>query len=135
MMTVGQILEPVDKVVRQASTIAQISAVGGLVHHGLATDGQARALMHHASEITREVEGAYWDWLGSHEKCAELAKAHDMITLCPTINPDMGVFPTEMAKGSIVFEDVHFEYPNRKGAVLKGISFEVRPGQVAALVR
>jgi ABC-type multidrug transport system fused ATPase/permease subunit len=135
MMTVGQILDPADKLVRQGSIISQIAAVGGLVRNNVASDGQARALMHHATEITREIETTYYDWCGSQEKCSELAKAFDMITLCPSINPDVGIAPSTRAKGSIVFEDVYFEYPSRKaGQVLKGVSFQVSPGQVAGIV-
>ena len=38
-------------------------------------------------------------------------------------------------KGFVQFEDLHFSYPSRPDLeVLKGISFEILPGQVAALV-
>jgi len=38
-------------------------------------------------------------------------------------------------KGFVQFEDLHFSYPSRQDVeVLKGISFEILPGQVAALV-
>jgi ABC-type multidrug transport system fused ATPase/permease subunit len=37
-------------------------------------------------------------------------------------------------KGRIEFRDVKFAYPERKGLVLKGISFTVEPGQTVALV-
>jgi ABC-type multidrug transport system fused ATPase/permease subunit len=37
-------------------------------------------------------------------------------------------------KGRIEFRDVKFAYPERKGQVLKGISFSVEPGQTVALV-
>lgn len=134
MITVGQILDPADKMVRQGSIISQIAAVGGLVQRGIASDGQARALMHHATEITREMETTYYDWVGSQEKFSELAKAYDIITLQPSINTDIGETPATKARGSIVFEDVVFEYPSRRGVVLKGVSFQVAPGQVAGFV-
>ncbi len=41
--------------------------------------------------------------------------------------------PLEQAKGHIRFEDVHFAYEEEK-PVLRGISFEVEPGQTLAIV-
>jgi ATP-binding cassette subfamily B (MDR/TAP) protein 1 len=37
-------------------------------------------------------------------------------------------------RGRIEFQDVHFSYPTRAGAVLKGLSLTIEPGQSAALV-
>lgn len=37
--------------------------------------------------------------------------------------------------GNIVFEDVHFSYPQRPLApILQGISFEVKPGECVGIV-
>jgi ATP-binding cassette subfamily B (MDR/TAP) protein 1 len=44
-------------------------------------------------------------------------------------------FALEKAQGHIRFENVHFRYPSRKHVpVLKGLDFEVRPGQFCAIV-
>ncbi|KAJ6578174.1 P-loop containing nucleoside triphosphate hydrolase protein [Mycena capillaripes] len=42
---------------------------------------------------------------------------------------------TEKAQGYLKFEDVHFNYPTRPGVkVLRGLSFEAKPGEYIALV-
>ena len=42
---------------------------------------------------------------------------------------------TEQVQGHIRFKNVHFRYPTRPGVrVLRGLSFEVKPGTYVALV-
>jgi ATP-binding cassette subfamily B (MDR/TAP) protein 1 len=42
---------------------------------------------------------------------------------------------TEHVKGHIRFDNIHFRYPTRPGVrVLRGLSFEVKPGTYIALV-
>jgi ATP-binding cassette subfamily B protein len=43
-------------------------------------------------------------------------------------------FPTEPAKGEIVFENVCFQYSDGESPVLKDISFKIKPGQSLALI-
>ena len=41
----------------------------------------------------------------------------------------------ETVRGSVAFEDIHFEYPTREDVtVLRGVSFHIQPGEVVALV-
>ena len=48
--------------------------------------------------------------------------------------PDNGTVPLERAEGHIAFEHVHFGYETSEGDVLKDINFEIRPGEIVALV-
>jgi len=134
MVAAEQLLHPAEMFVSQGSNISQFWAVGGYVQQGLVTDGQAWTLMDHAAQITREMESTYHDWANAQAKCAELAKAHDLITIKPKIDPDAGSCPGTRCSGHLTFNDVHFEYPNRKGVVLKGVSFDLPPGKVAGIV-
>lgn len=41
----------------------------------------------------------------------------------------------EKTQGHVKFDDVHFSYPTRPGIkVLRGLSFEAKPGEYVALV-
>ena len=53
------------------------------------------------------------------------------VQMLPPTNPAHGAI-TDTAV--ISFQDVHFQYPTRKEAVLKGITLEAEPGKVIALV-
>jgi len=135
MSAVSQLIDPASKVVNQGAQISQFAVVGDFVQQGRFGEGQARAMMHHAHEVNREIQGSYNDWITAQQKCSELAKAYDLITLKPGIDPDVGLVPEGRARGHIVFDSVAFEYPNRKGGkVLQGASFEVSPGQVIGIV-
>ena len=62
--------------------------------------------------------------------------AHQVFLLLerpPRLSPSLGARPAS-ADGSVVFRDVHFAYPTRPDVpVLRGLSFEARPGEVVAL--
>lgn len=64
-----------------------------------------------------------------------LAGAESVFHLLDTpIEVDTGTVSLQRAKGYIRFEDVSFSYENSDKSVLKHISFDVKPGQVIALV-
>jgi len=134
MGTVGQIVTPAEKVMSQSLAVLQYSAVGDLIEGKIVTEGEARGLMHHAGEITRHLQGSYDDWISAQDNCVDLAKAYDLITMAPKIDPDSGEVPSGGARGHIIYEDAWFNYPERHAEVLRGASLEVQPGQVAALV-
>jgi ATP-binding cassette, subfamily B, bacterial MsbA len=47
---------------------------------------------------------------------------------------DAGTLNIEAVKGAVKFKDVSFTYSNTKRVILKDIDFDIKPGQVAALV-
>ncbi|KAJ7186229.1 P-loop containing nucleoside triphosphate hydrolase protein [Mycena pura] len=59
-----------------------------------------------------------------------LASGHGIPSHSKTSRKD-----SEKEDGHLIFEDVHFNYPTRPGAkVLRGLSFEAKPGEYIALV-
>jgi ATP-binding cassette subfamily B protein len=49
--------------------------------------------------------------------------------------PDTGTVALPVIRGHISFEDVHFSYTKKPGEeVLRGLTFEVKPGEMAAIV-
>jgi subfamily B ATP-binding cassette protein MsbA len=64
-----------------------------------------------------------------------LAAAEDVFTqFDQKIEIDTGERSAANIQGKIEFRDVHFAYDDKKGPVLKGVSFSVDPGQTVALV-
>lgn len=59
----------------------------------------------------------------------------DLLTAEPTVKeaPDAVPAPVDLA-GRVTFENVHFSYEDEAGEVLRGVSFDVEPGQKVALV-
>jgi len=132
--TVREIIEPIEKVLGQGLTVCQFATVGDLVQQRMVSEGQARGLTFHAGEITRHIQGTYNEWFNVQANCAVLAKAYDIITIPPKIDPDAGIVPSGKAAGHLVFKGVKFHYPERQVVVLDGMCIEVKPGQAAALV-
>jgi len=47
---------------------------------------------------------------------------------------DGKVFPSQPVKGEIVFDHISFQYSDSEAAILKDISFSIKPGQSVALI-
>ncbi|XP_020634568.3 antigen peptide transporter 1 [Pogona vitticeps] len=61
-------------------------------------------------------------------------KVFEYIDRIPEIN-SLGTLAPEDLRGHVVFKNVSFSYPNKENSpVLKGVSLELRPGTVTALV-
>ncbi|MCP1673966.1 subfamily B ATP-binding cassette protein MsbA [Natronocella acetinitrilica] len=56
----------------------------------------------------------------------------EMLDLEP--EPDFGTIPLERAEGHVIFDSVRFKYEASVSDVLQDISFEIRPGEIVALV-
>ena len=124
---------PLEQLLTQSSQVAQYSATGPLVASGAVGVGQATALMHSAGGISADTNRAINQYAEAQSKAEALAKAWDLCTIPPVIDPDVGLVPTGRARGHIQFENVHFKYPDRDVTVLKGASFEVHPGQTLGM--
>jgi ABC-type multidrug transport system fused ATPase/permease subunit len=58
----------------------------------------------------------------------------DLLTAEPTVKEAPGAVPVGDLAGRVTFEEVHFSYEDEAGEVLRGVSFDVEPGQKVALV-
>ncbi len=64
-----------------------------------------------------------------------LANFSDFMELQPQVRDPEAPLPVPSPlKEGIAFRDVHFRYPGGEQEVLRGVSLEIRPGQVVALV-
>ncbi len=67
------------------------------------------------------------------ERLVDLRMACEMLESEPPIRDSPGAKAIASARGHLQFEDVCFSY-DRRGAVLKDVSFEVHPGQFVGIV-
>lgn len=65
------------------------------------------------------------------QDCLEM-KHYEIFMSLPEVPPDTEGEPVSNPR--IVFDQVHFSYPKTDRAILKGVSFEILPGERAALV-
>ena len=100
---------PLEQVLTQSSSIAQYATTGNLVARGVVGVGQATALMHSARGISSDTQKAIGTWNDAVSKAEPLAKAWDLCTLPPSIDPDVGVVPSGRAAGHVIFEAVEFK--------------------------
>merc|ERR1711981_1312082 len=105
-------MSPVKSIIQQALSVSQFNTTGQLIRQGALGVGQAEVMIQYASDVSAEVENAFNEVSHMRDKCNGLAKAYDLISIAPTINPDVGLYPTHRAKGHVVFDDVWFSYPS-----------------------
>jgi len=67
---------------------------------------------------------------------AAAARINDVLDLAPEIVEPASPMQPQLAtkRGSVVFEDVTFQYPGAEEPALTGVSFSARPGEVTAIV-
>ena len=70
---------------------------------------------------------------GASVSLTDLEKMFKLLAVAPEVKDRPGAKPLEVGAGEIVFEDVRFRYDERR-AILKGISFTVKPGRTVAIV-
>jgi len=108
--------------------MAQYSLASDLVAKGLGV-AEADSMMKSADQVSSTTMDLWSTLSSAVEKARPLAEVYDLCILPKTIDPDKGLRPSARAKGHIQFCDVRFSYPRRDVEVLKGVSFEVSPGQ------
>jgi ATP-binding cassette, subfamily B, multidrug efflux pump len=67
--------------------------------------------------------------LASAERIVDVLDARPTLTDLPTADPTL-----QVTQGAISFDDVRFRYKRNGAEILRGISFQVAPGQMLALV-
>lgn len=124
---------PVTSMVSQGSEVAQFStARTNVLQQGMGI-ADADAMVKSAENFVEQAQSIGGIFGEIIHKAKPLAKAYDIITLPRTIDPDKGLWPKEKAKGRIEFKDVRFKYPRRDVEVLKGVTFNVEPGDTIGM--
>ncbi|CAB9524565.1 Y105 transport/processing ATP-binding protein MesD [Seminavis robusta] len=125
--------DPMRAIVSTSLDAAQIKTSGALVNRGKATLSQAQAMMKSSEEVAETTDRTWSLFKQVVERAQPLANVYDLCVLPKKIKMNGGIFPSHKAKGHIVFNNVSFKYPNRKVAVLKGLSFEALAGQTCGM--
>ncbi|CAK0808873.1 unnamed protein product [Prorocentrum cordatum] len=131
--SISALSDPLHSLVTHGGSIAEFASMGQLIQEGSVDITQAETLMHYATDTASEMEGTYQDVRCAQDKLVPLAKAYDYIKIPPKIPLDVGLEPGKRAAGHFVFKDVCFRYPGKKAELLKGVSFEVKPGQTVGI--
>jgi ABC-type multidrug transport system fused ATPase/permease subunit len=131
--SIRSLCDPLYSLVAQGGSIAEFASMGQLIQEGSLDITQAETMMHYATETASEMEGAYQDASSAQDKLVPLAKAYDYIDIPAKIPLDVGFEPGKRATGHFVFNNVCFRYPGKKSELLKGVSFEVKPGQTVGI--
>ncbi|XP_054663687.1 antigen peptide transporter 1 isoform X3 [Grus americana] len=106
---------------------------GRLVAAGTITTGDLLTFLIYQMQFTEAVEVLlrYYPHMtkavGSSEKIFEFLDQEEQMTPTGTLVPDV-------LQGHLQLEDVWFSYPEQQEPVLKGVSLELRPGEVLAVV-
>ncbi len=107
----------------------------GQVLDGSFTGGQLSAFLLYTVMVTGSLMGLAGVWTNLQRAVGASVRIFDILNEAPTIadpeNPEVLLHP----KGHITFENVHFAYPTRADVpVLRGVHFEIHPGETVALV-
>lgn len=105
-----------------------------LILRGQMTIGQLVMFNGYAAMIFGPFVRLGWSWQTIQNGLVELERAEEILQL-PTENyiPENAVM-LEDIRGGVVFDKVSFFYQGNKKEVLSEVSFEVKPGEVVALV-
>ncbi|NWH53510.1 TAP1 protein, partial [Fregata magnificens] len=101
-----------------AGTITTGDLVTFLIYQMQFTEA-VEVLLHYYPNMTKAV--------GSSEKIFEFLDQEEQVAPTGTLAPDV-------LRGHLQLEDVWFSYPKHQEPVLKGVSLELRPGEVLAVV-
>ncbi|NXV84146.1 TAP1 protein, partial [Atlantisia rogersi] len=106
---------------------------GQLVTMGTITTGDLLTFLIYQMQFTEAVEVLLRYYpnmtkaVGASEKIFEFLDKEEQVTPTGTLVPDV-------LEGHLQLEDVWFSYPEQQEPVLKGVSLELRPGEVLAVV-
>ncbi|NXP53074.1 TAP1 protein, partial [Heliornis fulica] len=95
---------------------------GQLVAMGNISTGDLLTFLIYQMQFTDAVKA-----VGASEKIFEFLDKEEQVTPTGTLAPDV-------LEGHLKLEDVWFSYPEQQEPVLKGLSLELRPGEVLAVV-
>jgi ATP-binding cassette subfamily B protein len=117
-----------------AAGTALVLAFGAYrVLEGGLTVGQLLVVMSYIGLVYKPLETISYTIGSLQERFVGLQVAFNLLDTEPEIKDAPDARQIQRAQGHIRFEEVHFEYDGRP-ETLKNISFEVKPGQVVAIV-
>ncbi len=133
-LTVGQTLFSLAVNGTTAAGTALVLGVGAShVLRGDLTVGQLLVVMAYIASVYSPLQTISGAVGVLQEQLNYLQTGFELLDTEPEIKDMPGAVHIHRARGSLVFEDVHFSYQRRVGT-LKDISFEVPAGQVVAIV-
>jgi ATP-binding cassette subfamily B protein len=125
---------PFVELLSQVAAVVVLGAGATLVRSGSLTTGELIAFLLYLNQLfppiqqLSQVFDSYQEARASTEKIGELLETPALIT--PAARP---VHPGRL-EGAIRFEQVRFRYPGMSVEALRGVDFEIQPGQTVALV-
>ncbi len=130
-----------DSTISSAQTLVQlltrISCIGlggYLVVRGEITVGTLLAFLGYVGGFFGPVQGLAGIYKNMSIACVSADQIYSILNTQEHIGDAPNAVSPDPVHGNVSFEDVHFAYEVNDRAVLKGISFEARPGQMIAIV-
>lgn len=100
---------------------------------GLVTPGELLVLLSYIAAIYKPLESIFYTFNAIQEHSVHLESIFKLLDRNPEIQDAPGAAPVPACKGQVVFEQVNFNYAQRKHT-LRRISFEAQPGQKIGIV-
>lgn len=114
------------------STIITIYIGGTMVNEGTLTYGQIVQFVIYINMLTWPVTSIGWVTSLIQRAAASQERINEFLREEPEIVNHVDL--SYQIKGKIMFKDVHFHYPDTGVHALKGINFEVKPGETLAIL-
>lgn len=118
------------------STVAVVWFGAIRVDDGALQVGALTAFLQYLTQILFATLTAVFMFVLIPRAAVSSARINEVLDTQPAIvDPPEPIVPSDPAeRGVVAFRDVEFRYPGAEQPVLRGISFEARPGQVTAIV-
>lgn len=118
------------------STVAVVWFGAIRVDDGALQVGALTAFLQYLTQILFATLTAVFMFVLIPRAAVSSARINEVLDTQPAIvDPPEPIVPSDPAeRGVVTFRDVEFRYPGAEQPVLRGISFEARPGQVTAIV-
>ncbi|XP_013916383.1 PREDICTED: antigen peptide transporter 1-like, partial [Thamnophis sirtalis] len=124
----------IPEMLQLALKVGILSYGGCLVTQGKLTGGALVTFVLQETELSTVVRVLLSSYPSVQKAVGSSEKAFEYMDRTPQIKPSGTLVPTHL-EGKMELKDVSFSYPNNGNSlVLKGVSLELRPGTVTALV-
>lgn len=117
------------------AAIAGIFYLGGsMVAHEEITAGQLTEFMLYTMLVAGAVGSLAGMWAQLQAAIGATTRIFEILDTSPDIRDPAEPTPLPAVRGRVEFDNVTFAYGDRDATVIDGVSFDVQPGQVCALV-